>query len=46
MKVINKIYNFIFSKINTIRYYIIEKTLYILSKKQSQEILKKTNPPK
>ena len=44
MKTINKIYNLIFSKINSLRYYIKEKTLYTVVKKKSFKILKKEKP--
>lgn len=39
-----KLYNLLFSKINTTRYYIKEKFLYYLYKKISFEILKKEKP--
>ena len=44
MKTINKIYNLIFSKINSLRYYIKEKILYTVVKKKSFKILKKEKP--
>ena len=44
MKIINKIYNLIFSKLNTVRYYIKEKTSYIIVKNKSFEILKNKKP--
>jgi glycosyltransferase involved in cell wall biosynthesis len=44
MKIVNKIYNLIFSKINSLRYYIKEKILYTVVKKKSFEILKKEKP--
>ena len=39
-----KLYNLIFSKINTARYYIKEKFLYSINKNKSYEILKKDTP--
>jgi len=39
-----KIYNLLFSKINSLRYFIKEKILYSINKKTSFEILKKENP--
>ena len=44
MKNINKIYNIIFSKVNSLRYYIKEKILYTAVKHKSFQILKKENP--
>ncbi len=44
MQILYKIYNLIFSKINTIRYYIKEKILYLIVSKRSFHILKKENP--
>lgn len=44
MSLIYKVYNFFFSKINTVRYFIKEKTLYCIKKKKTLEILKKKNP--
>ena len=44
MKNINKIYNLIFCKVNSLRYYIKEKILYTAVKHKSFQILKKENP--
>ncbi len=44
MQIINSVYNLIFSKLNTIRYFIKEKILYTIVKKKSFEILKIKNP--
>ena len=44
MNSINKIYNLIFSKVNSLRYYIKEKILYTAVKHKSFQILKKENP--
>ena len=44
MKTLFDFYNLIFSKINSIRYYLKEKTLYFIVKKKSFQILKKKDP--
>ena len=44
MKTLFDFYNLIFSKINSIRYYLKEKSLYFIVKKKSFQILKKKNP--
>jgi glycosyltransferase involved in cell wall biosynthesis len=43
-KKIYNLYNLIFSKVNTIRYYCIEKFLYLKNKKKSKYILMKKSP--
>jgi len=40
----HKLYNLLFSKINTLRYFLKEKTLYLINKQKSYEILNKKNP--
>ena len=44
MKTLFDFYNLIFSKINSIRYYLKEKSLYFIVKKKFFQILKKKNP--
>ncbi len=44
MRIFLYFYNLIFSKLNTTRYYIKEKILYLILKKKSLEILQKKDP--
>ena len=40
----NKYYNFIFSKINSFRYFVYEKCMYLNKKQQLEKLLKKKDP--
>ena len=44
ISIIIKFYNFLFSKLNTVRFYIVEKLLYEISKKKIKKLIKVKNP--